>query len=32
VGHVTAYGSDLDDVLTRARRSAALFTTGVTHD
>jgi len=32
VGHVTAYGSDLDDVLARARRSAALFTTGVTHD
>ena len=32
VGHVTAYGSDLDDVLNRARRAAALFTTGVTHD
>ena len=32
VGHVTAYGPDLDDVLARARRSAALFTTGVTHD
>jgi 5-(carboxyamino)imidazole ribonucleotide synthase len=32
VGHVTAYGPDLDDVLTRARRAAALFTDGVTHD
>ncbi|VXB03106.1 N5-carboxyaminoimidazole ribonucleotide synthase [Aeromicrobium sp. 9AM] len=32
VGHVTAYGSDLDDVLARARRAAALFTDGVTHD
>ena len=32
VGHVTAYGSDLDDVLARARRAAALFTTGETHD
>ena len=32
VGHVTAYGDDLDDVLTRARRAAALFTDGVTHD
>jgi 5-(carboxyamino)imidazole ribonucleotide synthase len=32
VGHVTAYGPDLDDVLSRARRAAALFTTGVTHD
>jgi 5-(carboxyamino)imidazole ribonucleotide synthase len=29
VGHVTAYGDDLDDVLTRARRSAALLTDGV---
>jgi 5-(carboxyamino)imidazole ribonucleotide synthase len=28
VGHVTAYGSDLDDVLARARRAAALFTDG----
>ena len=28
VGHVTAYGSDLDDVLARARRAASLFTTG----
>ncbi|MCW2749008.1 MAG: 5-(carboxyamino)imidazole ribonucleotide synthase [Aeromicrobium sp.] len=25
VGHVTAYGSDLDDVLARARHAAALF-------
>ena len=32
VGHVTAYGPDLDDVLSRARRAAALFTEGVTHD
>jgi len=32
VGHVTAYGDDLDDVLSRARRAAALFTDGVTHD
>jgi 5-(carboxyamino)imidazole ribonucleotide synthase len=32
VGHVTAYGDDLDDVLTRARRAAALFTDGVAHD
>jgi len=32
VGHVTAYGDDLDDVLARARRAAALFTDGVTHD
>ena len=32
VGHVTAYGPDLDDVLSRARRAAALFTDGVTHD
>jgi 5-(carboxyamino)imidazole ribonucleotide synthase len=32
VGHVTAYGSDLDDVLIRARRAAKLFTVGVTHD
>ncbi|MEV7397237.1 5-(carboxyamino)imidazole ribonucleotide synthase [Aeromicrobium sp. NPDC092404] len=32
VGHVTAYGPDLDDVLARARRSAALLTDGVTHD
>jgi 5-(carboxyamino)imidazole ribonucleotide synthase len=32
VGHVTAYGDELDDVLTRARRAAALFTDGVTHD
>ncbi|MET0767385.1 MAG: 5-(carboxyamino)imidazole ribonucleotide synthase [Aeromicrobium sp.] len=29
VGHVTAYGTDLDDVLARARRAAALFTDGV---
>jgi 5-(carboxyamino)imidazole ribonucleotide synthase len=29
VGHVTAYGADLDDVLARARRAAALFTDGV---
>lgn len=29
VGHVTAYGDDLDDVLARARRSAALLTEGV---
>ncbi|AWB94194.1 5-(carboxyamino)imidazole ribonucleotide synthase [Aeromicrobium chenweiae] len=29
VGHVTAYGDDLDDVLTRARRAAALFTDGI---
>lgn len=28
VGHVTAYGSDLDDVLARARRAAALLTDG----
>lgn len=32
VGHVTAYGPGLDDVLSRARRAAALFTDGVTHD
>jgi 5-(carboxyamino)imidazole ribonucleotide synthase len=32
VGHVTAYGPDLDDVLARARRAAALFTDGVAHD
>ncbi len=32
VGHVTALGNDLDDVLARARRAAALFTDGVTHD
>ena len=32
VGHVTAYGDDLDDVLARARHAAALFTDGVTHD
>ena len=32
VGHVTAYGDDLDDVLARARHAAALFTEGVTHD
>jgi 5-(carboxyamino)imidazole ribonucleotide synthase len=32
VGHVTAYGPDLDDVLSRARRAAALFTIGATHD
>ena len=32
VGHVTAYGDDLDDVLSRARHAAALFTDGVTHD
>jgi 5-(carboxyamino)imidazole ribonucleotide synthase len=30
VGHVTAVGDDLDDVLARARRAAELFTTG--HD
>jgi 5-(carboxyamino)imidazole ribonucleotide synthase len=29
VGHVTAYGDDLDDVLSRARRAAQLFTQGV---
>ncbi|MCW2829843.1 MAG: 5-(carboxyamino)imidazole ribonucleotide synthase [Aeromicrobium sp.] len=29
VGHVTAYGDDLDDVLTRARRAAGLLTDGV---
>jgi 5-(carboxyamino)imidazole ribonucleotide synthase len=29
VGHVTAYGDDLDDVLARARHAAALFTDGV---
>lgn len=29
VGHVTAYGDDLDNVLARARRAAALFTEGV---
>ncbi|MEJ7636208.1 5-(carboxyamino)imidazole ribonucleotide synthase [Aeromicrobium sp.] len=29
VGHVTAYGHDLDDVLARARHAAALFTDGV---
>lgn len=29
VGHVTAYGDDLDDVLARARRAGALFTDGV---
>jgi len=28
VGHVTAYGDDLDDVLARARHAAALFTDG----
>jgi len=28
VGHVTAYGSDLDDVLARARRAAELFVSG----
>jgi 5-(carboxyamino)imidazole ribonucleotide synthase len=28
VGHVTAYGTDLDDVLARARHAAALFTDG----
>lgn len=28
VGHVTAYGDDLDDVLARARRAAQLFTNG----
>lgn len=28
VGHVTAYGADLDDVLARARRAASLFTRG----
>ena len=32
VGHVTAYGDDLDDVLARARHATALFTDGVTHD
>jgi 5-(carboxyamino)imidazole ribonucleotide synthase len=37
VGHVTAYGPDLDDVLARARRAAAHFTgststDGVAHD
>jgi 5-(carboxyamino)imidazole ribonucleotide synthase len=32
VGHVTAYGDDLDNVLARARRAAALFTDGVAHD
>lgn len=32
VGHVTACGSDLDDVLSRARRAAGLFTHGATHD
>ena len=32
VGHVTAYGDDLDDVLARARHAAALFTDGVAHD
>ncbi|MET1062021.1 MAG: 5-(carboxyamino)imidazole ribonucleotide synthase [Aeromicrobium sp.] len=32
VGHVTAYGFDLDDVLARARRAAALFTVGAPHD
>ena len=32
VGHVTALGDDLDDVLARARHAAALFTDGVTHD
>ncbi len=32
VGHVTAYGDDLDYVVARARRAAALFTDGVTHD
>jgi 5-(carboxyamino)imidazole ribonucleotide synthase len=32
VGHVTAYGPDLDDVLARARRAAALFTVGAPHD
>ena len=32
VGHVMAYGDDLDDVLSRASRAAALFTDGVTHD
>ena len=32
VGHVTANGDDLDNVLSRARRAAALFTDGVTHD
>jgi len=29
VGHVTAYGDDLDDVLARARRAAELFVSGV---
>ena len=28
VGHVTAFGDDLDDVLARARHAAELFTTG----
>ena len=28
VGHVTAFGDDLDDVLARARHAAALFTDG----
>jgi 5-(carboxyamino)imidazole ribonucleotide synthase len=28
VGHVTAYGDDLDDVLARARRAGELFTDG----
>lgn len=28
VGHVTAFGTDLNDVLARARRAAQLFTTG----
>lgn len=28
VGHVTAFGDDLDDVLTRARHAAQLFTDG----
>jgi 5-(carboxyamino)imidazole ribonucleotide synthase len=32
VGHVTAYGEDLDDVLDRARRAASLLTDGVPHD
>jgi 5-(carboxyamino)imidazole ribonucleotide synthase len=30
VGHVTAYGPDLDDALARARHAAALFTEGAT--
>jgi 5-(carboxyamino)imidazole ribonucleotide synthase len=30
VGHVTAYGTDLDDALARARHAAQLFTQGVT--